>query len=175
MSKEGVVRPGILVVAAMGVVGLLGCHCGMRAPTAAAEVDRPPPSTAGPLPAPAPGTGFAVSGPALGTRQVTPRRCIAGGHYQFLGADLVDEQHGLVVRAVADPVYGTAIRVFDRKDSDVATMVLHRADCKKLVADLDSTGSMVNDVLYVSLKLDLDCRTADGNAVVGSYSADECQ
>lgn len=172
MSKEGVVRPGILVVAVMGA-GLLGCHCGMRAPTAAAEVDHPPASTAELLPAP--GAGFVVSGRALGTRQVTPSRCIAGGHYQFLGADLVDEQHGLVVRAVADPVYGTAIRVFDRKDSDVATMVLHRADCKKLVADLDSTGSMVNDVLYVSLKLDLDCRTADGNAVVGSYSADECQ
>ena len=155
-------------------LGLAGCHCAAHAPKTGAEVDAPTaaPSTA--LSPPAAGTGFAVSGRALGTRQVTPGRCIAGGHYQFLGADLVDEKHGVVVRAVGDPVYGTVIRVFDRKDSDVATMVLRRADCKKLVADLDSTGSMVNDVLYVSLKLDLDCRTADG-AIVGSYSAQECQ
>jgi hypothetical protein len=124
--------------------------------------------------APAPGTGFAVSGNAIGEKQVLPRQCIAGGHYQFLGADLVDEQRHLVVRAVADPVYGSTIRVFDNKSSDVATMVFHRADCRKLDAELAPTGSMVNDVLYVSLKLDLDCRTADG-VLVGSFAADECQ
>jgi hypothetical protein len=122
-----------------------------------------------------PGASFATAGPALGNRDVQPCCCVNGGHYQFLGADVVDEEHHTVVRTVEDPIEGTVVRVFDDDDSDNASVVLHRRDCRKLVAKLKPTGSWINGIDVVSLQLDLDCRTPAGDAIVGSFEADECK
>lgn len=122
-----------------------------------------------------PGATFALAGPVFGARQVRPSACIAGGHYGFLGADLVDEKAKLVVRAVEDSLEGAAVRVFDAADSDHRTVSFRRADCSRLVSRLAPTGSMVNGVLLLKLELDLDCRNAAGDAVAGSFSAGECQ
>ena len=122
-----------------------------------------------------PGKSFAVAGPVFGNREVRPSVCIAGGHYLFLGADLIDEKSKLVVRSVEDPLEGPRIRVFDAADSDHRTVAFLRSDCSKLVSRLTPTGSMVNGVLLLKLDLDVDCRNAAGDAVAGTFSASECQ
>ena len=122
-----------------------------------------------------PGATFAVAGPTLGSREIRPSGCIAGGHYQFLGADLVDEKSGLVVRTVEDPLEGPAVRVFDAADSDRRTVAFRRPDCSRLAARFAPTGSMVNGVLLLKLDLALDCRNAAGDAVAGTFSASECR
>jgi hypothetical protein len=163
----GARRAGVVFVV-LTSAWLGGCTC-WRHPRPhdmhAAAADRPG----------APASGLVTSGPALGKRTIEPSRCIAGGHYQFLGADLVDEERDLVVRVVVDPLQGTVVRVLDAKNPDVATMLLHRAVCEWFVAELEPTGSWVNGVDLVSLHVDLDCRAADGNAIVGSHTAAECQ
>lgn len=122
-----------------------------------------------------PGKSFAIAGPVFGNREVRPSVCIAGGHYLFLGADLIDEKSKLVVRSVEDPLEGPRIRVFDAADSDHRTVSFRRADCSRLVSRLTPTGSMVNGVLLLKLDLELDCRNAAGDAVAGAFSASECQ
>jgi len=122
-----------------------------------------------------PGASFATAGPALGNRDVQPCCCVNGGHYQFLGVDIVDEEHHTVVRTLEDPIYGTVVRVFDDTDADHATVVLHRNDCKTLEATLKPTGAWINGINVLSIALDLDCRTPAGDAIAGSFQADECQ
>ena len=122
-----------------------------------------------------PGASFATAGPALGKRDVQPCCCVNGGHYQFLGVDIVDEENHTVVRTLEDPIYGTVVRVFDDNDSDHKTVVLHRSDCAKLDAKLKPTGSWINGINVLSIALDLDCRTPSGDAIAGSFKADECQ
>ena len=122
-----------------------------------------------------PGKSFALAGPVFGNREVRPSGCIAGGHYLFLGADLVDQKSKLVVRTVEDPLEGPRIRVFDAADSDHRTVSFRRADCSRLVSRLAPTGSMVNGVLLLKLELEVDCRNAAGDAVAGAFSASECQ
>ena len=139
----------------------------------AAKADRA--TTAAGLQPRKPGASFATAGPALGKRDVQPCCCVNGGHYQFLGVDLVDEEHHTVVRTLEDPIYGTVVRVFDDNDSDHATVVLHRSDCSKLDANLKPTGSWINGINVLSIALDLDCRTPAGDAIAGSFKADECQ
>ena len=171
-------------VAAKAVVGfvaagmLAGCATWCRrTPSAApaetdrAGADRP----AADLRPPKPGASFATAGPVLGKREVQPCCCVNGGHYQFLGADVVDEEHHMVVRTVDDPIDGTVVRVFDANDPDRASLVLHRRDCRTLVAEMKPTGSWINGINVLSLRLELDCRTASGDAIAGSFEADECQ
>ena len=165
---------GVLVAALVG-----GCAAWCHRPHdvapegAAADVDRP--AAAGNLTPSKPGARFATAGPALGNRDLQPCCCVNGGHYQFLGVDLVDEEKHLVVRTLEDPIYGTVVRVFDDKDSDRATFVLHRRDCTKLDAKLKPTGAWINGINVLSIELDLDCRTPAGDAIAGSFKADECQ
>lgn len=122
-----------------------------------------------------PGASFATAGPALGKRDVQPCCCVNGGHYQFLGVDIVDEENHTVVRTLEDPIYGTVVRVFDDNDADHKTVVLHRSDCTKLDARLKPTGSWINGIDVLSIALDLDCRTPAGDAIAGSFQADECK
>ena len=162
------------------VATLLGGCAWCRRPQAVApegtapEADRPAGAAADLTPA-KPGASFATAGPALGNRDVQPCCCVNGGHYQFLGVDLVDEEKHLVVRTLEDPIYGTVVRVFEDTDSDRATVVLHRRDCTKLDAKLKPTGSWINGINVLSIDLDLDCRTPAGDAIAGSFKADECQ
>ena len=168
---------GVFVAALLG-----GCAAWCRRPQdgagavrdrPAAEVDRP--AAAADLHPNKPGASFATSGPALGKRDLQPCCCVNGGHYQFLGADLVDEEHHLVVRTLEDPIYGTVVRVFDDNDADRATVVLHRRDCTKLDAKLKPTGSWINGINVLAIDLDLDCRTPAGDAIAGSFAAEECE
>ena len=168
---------GLSVAAALG-----GCAMWCRRPHdgAGAAVDQPAanadrPTVAADLQPSKPGASFATAGPALGKRDVQPCCCVNGGHYQFLGVDIVDEEHHTVVRTLEDPIYGTVVRVFDDNDSDHATVVLHRSDCAKLDAKLKPTGSWINGINVLSIELDLDCRTPAGDAIAGSFKADECQ
>ena len=161
---------GVFLAALLG-----GCAAWCRRPHdgGAADVDRPAAAATDLAPS-KPGASFATAGPALGKRDLQPCCCVNGGHYQFLGVDLVDEEKHLVVRTLEDPIYGTVVRVFDDSDSDNATFVLHRGDCKKLDAKLKPTGSWINGINGLSIELDLDCRTSAGDAIVGSFKADEC-
>jgi hypothetical protein len=167
---------GVLVAALLGgCAAWCGKPHGGGSEGASAEADRPAAPTApADLKPSKPGESFATAGPALGNRDLQPCCCVNGGHYQFLGADLVDEEHHLVVRTLEDPIYGTVVRVFDDQDSDNATFVLHRRDCKKLDAKLKPTGSWINGINILSLELDLDCTTPAGDAIAGSFKADEC-
>jgi hypothetical protein len=122
-----------------------------------------------------PGVTIAVDGPVLGHHQLQPTRCVAGGHYLFLGADLVDERTNFVLRAVIDPLEGPIVRVFDADDPERTTVVLHRHDCSRFDVAVQPTGSWINGIDQVSLAIDLDCHSARDEAVVGSYRAAECQ
>ena len=168
---------GLCLAAMLG-----GCAAWCRRPHDDARAQRDQPAaqadrakTAAGLQPSKPGASFATAGPALGKRDVQPCCCVNGGHYQFLGVDIVDEEHHTVVRTLEDPIYGTVVRVFDDNDSDRATVVLHRSDCAKLDAKLEPTGSWINGINVLSIALDLDCRTPAGDAIACSYKADECQ
>jgi len=123
----------------------------------------------------APGKSLALAGPTFGRREVQPTQCVAGGHAYFQGADLVDEPHHLVVRAVDDPIEGMVVRVYDAEDSDRTSFVARRGDCRTFEAELGPAQEWVNGVDVISLDVELDCRTASGDAVVGSYHADRCE
>ena len=168
----------VRLVAGLWVAALLGgCAAWCRRPHDGGQgaADQPVARTTADLQPSKPGASFATAGPALGKRDVQPCCCVNGGHYQFLGVDLVDEEHHTVVRTLEDPIYGTVVRVFDDNDSDHKTVVLHRSDCARLDARLKPTGSWINGINVLSIALDLDCRTPTGDAIAGSFKADECQ
>ena len=118
---------------------------------------------------------LAVSGPTLGSYELKPSLCVAGQHYVFLGADLVQETTGSTARLVVDPVTGPAVRVFKAGDPYGPSIVLRRADCKTFEPHLERTGSWINGIDVVKVTLDLDCATVAGDRVVGKLSADECR
>jgi hypothetical protein len=130
-------------------------------------------ATVRPLPVPA-GNTFAIGGPTFGDRTLRPSRCLTGGHFVFLGAEAVDDSNQMVVRAVIDPLQGTAVRLFDDHDSDRLSVVFRRQDCTRFTVEVKPTGTLYNEVMLMALSVDLACRTRAGDTLVGSWSATEC-
>ncbi len=118
---------------------------------------------------------MAVAGPTMSSFEMKPSVCIAGQHFVFWGADLVEEKTGLTVRLVIDPLSGPAVRVMRFNDLEAPSFVVGRANCRKLKADVKRVGSMINGIDVVKVDLDLDCATTDGDSVVGKVSTDECR
>lgn len=118
--------------------------------------------------------GVAVSGPRLGDHRIEPTQCTSGGRYLFLGADLIDERAGLILRLVVDPVRGNVVRVFDPKNDDTRSLILSRASCATFDTHLEFGGSMVNGVREMKVSIALDCHTPSGDIVVGKAASESC-
>ncbi len=130
------------------------------------------------------GEGGGVSGPPLGEftvtspggarGTVTPTACLAGDRELFLGADLVDERSGLVVRLVVDPLEGPILRVFDRAAPFERTVLLFREECESFELSFDETGWEINEIPVRRLELAIDCASEEGAAIAGRATAEHC-
>lgn len=155
------VRCGALVVAALTVCGCFST--------------RPPASSGEGGGASGPPLGeFTVTSPGGARGTVTPTVCLAGDRELFLGADLLDERSGLVVRLVVDPLEGPILRVFDRAAPFERTVLLFREECTSFELSLEETGWTINDLPVRRLELAIDCESEEGAAIAGRASAEHC-
>lgn len=106
--------------------------------------------------------------------RVAPTRCSSGDPELFLGVDFEDERQGLVVRVVFDPLDGPVLRVFDRIEPHVRTVLFFPEECDVFEATVEPTGLQVNDVRVFRAALDVDCFTEDGMRLAGRAQAERC-
>jgi hypothetical protein len=118
---------------------------------------------------------FEVSGDTGPSARLVPTRCGSGDPELFLGVDLEDERQGLVVRVVFDALDGPVLRVFDRIDPHVRTVLFFPEECDVFDVSIEPTGWKVNDVRVFRAALDVDCVTEDGARLAGHAEADSCR
>ncbi len=117
---------------------------------------------------------LAVTSPRFGDVTLSPTTCKAGGKQFFLGGDFADENAGLTMRLVVDPLGNPAARLFAVAEPFDKSVVFHRSDCRAFHFSVDSTGWRVNDVDDYVITLDLDCASPAGDSVKGKLSAAHC-
>jgi len=117
---------------------------------------------------------FEVAGDGGLSARVAPTRCSSGDPELFLGVDFEDERQGLVVRIVFDPLDGPVLRVFDRVDPHVRTVLFFPEDCDAFEVTVEPTGWKINEVRVFRAVLDVDCFTEDGMRLAGRAQADRC-
>lgn len=117
---------------------------------------------------------FEVAGDGGLSARVAPSRCSSGDPELFLGVDFEDERQGLVVRIVFDPLDGPVLRVFDRVDPHVRSVLFFPEECDVFDASIEPTGWEVNEVRVFRADLDVDCFTEDGARLVGHAQASTC-
>ncbi len=117
---------------------------------------------------------FEVSGYSGPSARVVITRCASGDPELFLGVDLEDERQGLVVRLVVDPLDGPVLRVFDRIEPHLRTVLFFPEECDVFDVLVEPTGWSVNDVRVFRAELDVDCTTEDGAHLAGHAKAASC-
>lgn len=155
------VRCGALMVAALAVTACFST--------------RPPAAGSGEGGASGPALGdFRVTSPGGARGTVTPTLCLAGDRELFLGADLIDERSGLVVRLVVDPLEGPLLRVFDREAPFERSVLFFREECEQFELSLEESGWEINEIPVRRLELAIDCESEEGAAIVGRADAGHC-
>ena len=130
------------------------------------------PATGGPAaPEGAPLGEFELSGDGLARGTIAPTKCTSGDLEQFLGADLIDETLGLVVRLVVDPLLGPALRVHSVEAPFERAILFFHEECERFEMSLTPTGWIVNDVYVRELVLDVDCVNEEGATLTGHATA----
>ena len=123
---------------------------------------------------PAAGIGrFEVSSAAVSRGVIVPTRCDAGDTEQYLGGDLQDEELGVAVRLVVDPLYGPALRVYDTRAPFERSVLFFEEECERFELSLEPTGEEVNSVIVRDFELDVDCENEDGATIYG-HAAGRC-
>lgn len=115
-----------------------------------------------------------VTSATFGNVTLTPAACASGEHHLFLGADFIDSARGLTLRLILEPTGEATLRVFDTAHPlDPGTMVQHTA-CSKARIAFERTGWRINDFHDVRVSLEVDCRTASGDALQGMLTVAHC-
>jgi hypothetical protein len=108
------------------------------------------------------GRGFEGGTLAVGERRYDLTECRSGDLEYFLGVDLADAGGEAVVRFLIDPITGPRLRVVLREGGRPQVLVLERAACPQLDADLRPTGWRINTVRDFSGSLDAECTAESG-------------
>jgi len=141
---------------------------------AAACVSAPPAPSDGAPGASEPLGLFEVAADGGFGARLAPTRCSSGDPELFLGVDFEDERQGMVVRIVFDPLDGPVLRVFDRVDPHVRSVLFFPEECDVFGASVEPTGWKINEVRVFRAELDVDCFTEDGARLVGHAEASAC-
>ena len=114
-----------------------------------------------------------LASPKVGDVAFTPTSCTAGDNELFLGGDFIDENAGMILRFVIDPLHGPAVRAFSMKEPNDRTVVFRRSECRAFQFEIERTGLTVNDVDEYRISLQLDCATGEGN-LKARVASDSC-
>ena len=115
-----------------------------------------------------------VTSAAFGNVALTPAACVSGEHQLFLGADFLDSARGTAIRLILDPTGEATLRVFETAHPLKPGIVVTRSACSRFLLSFERTGWRINDFYDVRVSLDVDCRTASGDALQGMLTAAHC-
>ena len=115
-----------------------------------------------------------VTSATLGNVTITPSACVTGEYHLFLGADFVDSTSGNTFRVVLQPTGEAILRVFSTAKPLQRGIVFSQSACSKFQLSFERTGWRINDFYDIQMSLDVDCRTASGEALQGMLTVAHC-
>ena len=115
-----------------------------------------------------------VTSATLGNVSMTPSACVTGEYHLFLGADFVDSASGTTFRLILQPTGEAVLRVFSTAQPLQRGIVFSQSACTKFQLGFERTGWRINDFHDIRMSLDIDCRTASGDALQGMLTVAHC-
>jgi len=115
-----------------------------------------------------------ITSPTFGNVALTPSACVTGEYHLFLGADFVDSASGSTLRLILEPAGEALLRVFKTAQPLKRGIVFPQAACSKFQVSFERSGWRINDFYDIQVSLDVDCRTASGDALQGMLTVAHC-
>lgn len=124
---------------------------------------------------------FVATGEPLGNFTFVPKQCRSGQHMNFFGSVLLGEgqQDGALV-AVIDPVKGKTIKIevpgsCEPPDYEKCKeVIIDPKYCSRYDVTVNKTGIMVNNIIMVDGKVNVDCVFPGGGTARGNITFEKC-
>jgi len=124
---------------------------------------------------------FTATGEPLGNFTFVPKQCRSGQHMSFFGSVLLGEgpQDGAVV-AIIDPVKGKIVKVevpgsCEPPDYEKCKeVIIDPKYCSRYDVSIDKTGVMVNNIVMINGRVNVDCVFPGGGTAKGDVAFKRC-
>lgn len=124
---------------------------------------------------------FIATGEPLGNFTFVPKQCRSGQHMSFFGSVLLGEgpQAGALV-AIIDPVKGKMVKIevpgsCEPPDYEKCKeVIIDPKQCSRYDVIVNKTGIMVNNIVMIDGRVNLDCVFPGGGTAKGEITFERC-